>query len=41
MRSGYKTFEKSVAELNHLSANHEILDAFEPSKDVDFGKRIM
>ena len=41
MRSGFKTFERSVAELNHLSSNVEIVDAFEPSKDVDFGKRIM
>jgi len=40
MRSGFKTFEKSVAELNHLSSKNEITDAFEPSKDIDFGKRI-
>jgi hypothetical protein len=41
MRSGFKTFEKSVAELNHLSPNDAILDAFEPSKDVEFSKRII
>ena len=41
VKSGFKTFEKSVAELNHLSSNDAILDAFEPSKDVEFSKRIM
>jgi len=30
-----------VAELNHLSSKHDITDAFEPNKDVNFGKRIM
>ena len=34
------TFQKSVAQLNHLSSKNEITSAFDPLKDGDFGRRI-
>ena len=33
-------YQKSVAQLNHLSSKNEIISAFDPLKDGDFGRRI-